>query len=39
MIGIFNDFIERNMKIKRESTGGMRYMAKLRLNSCYGKQH
>ena len=37
MIGIFNDFIERNMKIKRESTGGMRYMAKLRLNSCYGK--
>lgn len=37
MTGIFKDFIDRNMKIKKESKGGMRYIAKLRLNSCYGK--
>jgi hypothetical protein len=35
--GFFNDYIEKWMKIKEESTGAMRELAKLMLNSLYGK--
>ena len=35
--GAFNAFIDKNYKIKRESKGSQKALAKLRLNSCYGK--
>ena len=35
--GMFNDYIDKWSKIKAESTGGLRYIAKLHLNSLYGK--
>jgi len=36
-IGIFDKYIERYKKIKIESTGAMRQLAKLFLNNLYGK--
>lgn len=36
-IGIFDDYIEKYKKIKLESTGAKRSLAKLMLNSLYGK--
>ena len=35
--GFFKDYIEKWMRVKAESTGGMRAIAKLHLNSLYGK--
>lgn len=35
--GIFDDFIDYWYKVKAESTGARRSIAKLMLNSCYGK--
>lgn len=35
--GVFKDFIDKWMKVKAESEGGMRTLAKLQLNSLYGK--
>lgn len=35
--GIFNDYIDYWMDIKTKSTGGLRQLAKLMLNSLYGK--
>lgn len=35
--GFFQDFIDKWMKIKANSEGGMRAIAKLHLNSLYGK--
>lgn len=35
--GFFNDYIDHWMKIKEESDGGKRLIAKLHLNSLYGK--
>lgn len=35
--GVFTQYIEKWGKIKEESTGGMRELAKLQLNSLYGK--
>lgn len=35
--GIFDDYIEKYKKIKLESTGAMRELAKLFLNNLYGK--
>jgi hypothetical protein len=35
--GVFKDYIDKWMKIKMESTGGMRELAKLHLNALYGK--
>lgn len=35
--GFFNDYIDHWMKIKEESEGGRRLIAKLHLNSLYGK--
>lgn len=35
--GIFRDYIDYWMKIKETTTGGMRQLAKLMLNSLYGK--
>lgn len=35
--GYFTKFIDENMKIKETSKGGKRYIAKLRMNSLYGK--
>lgn len=35
--GMFTDYIDKWSKIKAESTGGLRYIAKLHLNSLYGK--
>ena len=35
--GLFKDYIEKWMAIKANSTGGMRQLAKLQLNSLYGK--
>lgn len=35
--GLFKKYIEKWSKIKAESTGGMRALAKLMLNSLYGK--
>jgi len=35
--GFFNEFIEKWMHIKATSTGGLRLIAKLQLNSLYGK--
>lgn len=36
-IGIFDEYIEKYKKIKLESTGAMRELAKLFLNNLYGK--
>lgn len=36
-IGFFRDYIDKWSKIKNESEGGMRLIAKLHLNSLYGK--
>lgn len=35
--GMFNNYIDKWSKVKSESTGGMRALAKLMLNSLYGK--
>lgn len=35
--GIFCDYIDKWMKVKAEATGGLRTIAKLHLNSLYGK--
>jgi hypothetical protein len=35
--GVFCDYIDKWMKVKSESEGGMRVIAKLHLNSLYGK--
>lgn len=35
--GIFTDYIDQWIKVKQESTGGTREIAKLMLNSLYGK--
>lgn len=35
--GFFNDYIDKWAKVKEESTGGIREIAKLHLNSLYGK--
>jgi len=35
--GLFNEFIDKWMHIKATSTGGLRLIAKLQLNSLYGK--
>lgn len=35
--GLFDDFINKYMKIKQNSTGDARTEAKLFLNNCYGK--
>lgn len=35
--GMFTDYIDKWSNIKANSTGGMRYIAKLHLNSLYGK--
>jgi hypothetical protein len=35
--GVFNEFIEKWSKIKAESAGGLRFLAKLMLNNLYGK--
>ena len=35
--GMFTKYIDENMKIKEVSTGGKRYLAKMRMNSVYGK--
>lgn len=35
--GMFTDFIDKWMKIKSSSDGGLRTLAKLQLNSLYGK--
>lgn len=35
--GVFDDYIDKWSKIKAESTGGLRELAKLQLNSLYGK--
>ena len=37
MVGIFDDYIEKYKKIKIESKGAMRTLAKLFLNNLYGK--
>lgn len=37
MIGLFDDYMEKYKKIKMESTGAMRELAKLFLNNLYGK--
>lgn len=36
-IGIFDEYIDKYKKIKQESTGGIRQIAKLFLNNLYGK--
>lgn len=35
--GAFNNYIDKWMKVKAESKGGARFIAKLHLNSLYGK--
>lgn len=35
--GVFNDYIDKWSKVKENSDGGMRMIAKLHLNSLYGK--
>jgi hypothetical protein len=35
--GVFDDYISQWRKVKEESTGGLRLIAKLMLNSLYGK--
>lgn len=37
MKGLFNDYIDKWMAVKANSTGGARTIAKLHLNSLYGK--
>ena len=37
MYGVFKDYIDKWSKVKQESTGAMRELAKLLLNSLYGK--
>lgn len=37
VVGFFNDYIDHWMRIKEESDGGKRLIAKLHLNSLYGK--
>lgn len=37
MDGLFNDYIDKWMAVKANSTGGARTIAKLHLNSLYGK--
>lgn len=37
MIGLFDDYIEKYKKLKMESKGAMRELAKLFLNNLYGK--
>lgn len=37
MVGLFKSYIDKWMKVKAESTGGAREIAKLHLNSLYGK--
>ena len=37
VVGIFDEYIERYKKIKLESTGALRELAKLFLNNLYGK--
>lgn len=37
MEGLFNDYIDKWMAVKANSTGGARTIAKLHLNSLYGK--
>jgi hypothetical protein len=37
MTGVFNEYIDKWSKVKQESTGGMRTLSKLLLNSLYGK--
>ena len=36
-VGFFTEYIDKWSKIKNESKGGLRYLAKLHLNSLYGK--
>lgn len=36
-VGLFSEYIDKWSKIKAESTGGLREIAKLHLNSLYGK--
>lgn len=35
--GFFKDYIDKWMKVKETSSGGLRFIAKLHLNSLYGK--
>ncbi len=35
--GFFNDYIDKWMNVKATNTGGIRFIAKLHLNSLYGK--
>lgn len=35
--GLFNSFVDSLMEIKENSVGGRRFLAKRRMNSCYGK--
>lgn len=37
MVGIFDEYINKYAKIKKESKGGLRELAKLFLNNLYGK--
>lgn len=37
MAGVFTDYIDKWMEVKSNSTGGLREIAKLHLNSLYGK--
>lgn len=37
VVGLFREYIDKWSKIKEESTGGQREIAKLHLNSLYGK--
>lgn len=37
VVGLFNQFIDKWMHVKATSTGGLRLIAKLQLNSLYGK--
>lgn len=36
-VGLFNDYVDKWSKIKENETGGLRAIAKLHLNSLYGK--
>jgi len=35
--GVFNDYIDKWMEVKTKNRGGIRFIAKLHLNSLYGK--
>jgi len=37
LVGVFQDYIDKWMEVKANSEGGMREIAKLHLNSLYGK--